>query len=107
MIAGLKAATPIRGDSVTWGSATMIRATTKEGVLLSLQVKPISGGGAVRVTADPNGAGDPATQGAKAIRNLRLAAYRIAPEALAVLRPTPEPVSDIEFRAEQIRQGKR
>ncbi|MFC3713032.1 hypothetical protein ACFOMD_10640 [Sphingoaurantiacus capsulatus] len=107
VIAALKTATPIRGDTVAWGSATLLRATTKDGVLLSLQAKPITGGGAVRVTADPDGDGDPATGGAKAIRNLRLAAYRVAPEALAVLRPAPEPISDIDLNAEYIRQGKR
>ncbi len=85
-IVALKQAPRIDSRSVVWGSAAMLRAETRDGVALSLQVKPIAGGAAVRVTADPvrrdaAGVGDDAA----AIRGLRLNAYRLGPEAAALL----------------------
>ena len=82
-IASLKAAPRIDSRTVTWGSATMLRATTADGIAVSLQVKPVAGGAAVRVTADP--VGKAAGPDAAAIRTLRLNAYRLGPEAAGVL----------------------
>lgn len=82
-IASLKTAPRIDSRAVTWGSATMLRATTADGIAVSLQVKPVAGGAAVRVTADP--VGKAAGPDAAAIRTLRLNAYRLGPEAAGVL----------------------
>lgn len=82
-IASLKAAPRIDSRAVTWGSATMLRATTADGIAVSLQVKPIAGGAAVRVTADP--VGKAAGPDAAAIRTLRLNAYKVGPEAASIL----------------------
>lgn len=85
-IASLRTAPQIDSKAVTWGSATLLRATTRGGIALSLQVKPIADGVAVRVTADA-----PATAAGRAeassIRTLRLNAYRLAPAAAAPLLP--------------------
>ena len=86
VIASLKTAPRIDGRSVVWGSATMLRAVTRDGVALSLQVKPLATGAAVRVTADPTAEHDEtAGADAAAIRGLRLNAYRLGPEAAALL----------------------
>ena len=82
-IASLKSAPRIDSRSITWGSATMLRATTADGIAVSLQVKPVAGGAAVRVTADP--IGTTAAPDAAAIRTLRLNAYKLGPEAADVL----------------------
>lgn len=81
----------IDSRSVTWGSATMLRAVTRDGVALSMQVKAIDGGGAVRVTADAvPGA---AAADAAAIRTLRLNAYKVGSQLADTLlqRVTPQP----------------
>ena len=86
VITSLKTAPRLDGRSVVWGSATMLRAVTRDGVALSLQVKPLATGAAVRVTADPTpGHADGAGADAAAIRGLRLNAYRLGPEAAALL----------------------
>jgi hypothetical protein len=82
-IASLKTAPRIDSRAVTWGSATMLRAITADGIAVSLQVKPVAGGAAVRVTADPVGKG--AAPDAAAIRTLRLNAYKLGPEAADAL----------------------
>lgn len=75
----------------------MLRAVTREGVALSLQVKPVEGGAAVRVTADATPghvAGDAA---AAAIRTLRLNAYKVGPQladALLQRDAPPAPAAD-------------
>jgi len=85
-IVALKRAPRIDSRSVVWGSAAMLRAETRDGVALSLQVKPVTGGAAVRVTADPARWGAAGGgQDAVAIRGLRLNAYRLGPEAAALL----------------------
>lgn len=87
-IAALKSMPRIDSGSVTWGSATMLRAVTREGVAISLQVKPIDGGAAVRVTADA--APGEAAPDAAAIRTLRLNAYMAGPDiASALLQRAP------------------
>lgn len=83
VIVGLKTAPRIDSRRVTWGSATWLRATTGDGVALSIQVKPVAGGAAVRLTADPPPGR--ANHDAAAIRTLRLNAYRVGPEAAAAL----------------------
>lgn len=96
-IAALKTMPSLDSRSVTWGSATMLRAVTREGVAVSMQVKAIDGGAAVRVTADAapgEGAAD-----AAAIRTLRLNAYKVGPDladtllqrAIAPSAPVPAP----------------
>ena len=82
-IASLKTAPRIDSRAVTWGSATMMRATTADGIAVSLQVKSVAGGAAVRVTADP--VGKAAGADAAAIRTLRLNAYKVGPRAADVL----------------------
>jgi hypothetical protein len=82
-IASLKTSPRIDSRAVTWGSATMLRATTADGIAVSLQVKPVAEGAAVRVTADP--VGKDAGADAAAIRTLRLNAYKLGPEAAKVL----------------------
>jgi len=82
-IASLKTMPRIDSGSVTWGSATMLRAVTRNGVALSLQVKPVDGGAAVRVTADA--APGEAASDAAAIRTLRLNAYKVGPELAGTL----------------------
>ena len=82
-IASLKAAPRIDSRAVTWGSATMLRAITADGIAVSLQVKRVAGGAAVRVTADPVGKG--AAPDAAAIRTLRLNAYKLGPQAADAL----------------------
>lgn len=87
-IASLKTMPRLDSRSVTWGSATMLRAVTRDGVALSLQVKAIDGGAAVRVTADA-APGDAASDAA-AIRSLRLNAYKVGPDvAEALLQRAP------------------
>lgn len=90
-IAALKGATVIDGRSVTWGSATMLRATTRDGVALSLQVKRIDGGAAVRVTADAQPGQTAAGPEAAAIRSLRHNAYKVGPKLAAALGPQTRP----------------
>lgn len=87
-IASLKTMPATDSQSVTWGSATMLRAVTRDGVALSLQIKRVEDGAAVRVTADaPPGKG---AADAAAIRTLRLNAYRVGPQlADTLLRRTP------------------
>lgn len=84
-ITSLKDAPRLDGRSVVWGSATMLRAVTREGVVMSLQVKPLATGAAVRVTADPAPGHSTAGADAAEIRGLRLNAYRLGPEASALL----------------------
>jgi hypothetical protein len=86
-IAALKTMPPLDSRAVTWGSATMLRAVTRDGLALSLQVKPIDGGAAVRVTAD--GAPGKAMAEAAAIRGLRLNAYRVGPQLADTLLQRP------------------
>ncbi|MDO9489163.1 MAG: hypothetical protein Q7J32_12365 [Sphingomonadaceae bacterium] len=98
-IASLKTMPRLDGRSVTWGSAAMLRAVTDDGVALSLQVKPLEGGAAVRVTAD--GSRGEAASEAAAIRTLRLNAYKVGPELAAALlqRPSaPAPTSPASTR---------
>lgn len=80
----------IDSRSVTWGSATMLRAVTREGVAVSLQVKPIQGGAAVRVTADAVPGTTAAGADAAAIRSLRLNAYKVGPRLAEMLLPRVE-----------------
>ena len=82
-IASLKTAPRLDSRAVTWGSATLLRATTADGIAVSLQVKPVPGGAAVRVTADP--VGKAAGADAAAIRTLRLNAYKLGPAAARAL----------------------
>lgn len=82
-IATLKTMQPLDSRSITWGSATMLRAVTRDGVALSLQVKAIEAGAAVRVTADA--APGQAMADAAAIRTLRLNAYRVGPRLADIL----------------------
>jgi hypothetical protein len=88
VIASLEQAPAIDSRAVVWGGAVLWRAVTRDGVVLSLQAKPIAGGVAVRVTADPAAGRPPATSAeAAAIRGLRLNAYRLSPDAgLPLLR---------------------
>ena len=82
-IATLKTMPSLDSRSVTWGSATMLRAVTRDGVALSLQIKPLEEGAAVRVTADA--APGPAVADAAAIRTLRLNAYQVGAQLADVL----------------------
>ncbi len=86
-IASLKTMPLLDSRAVTWGSATMLRAVTRDGVALSLQVKAIDGGAAVRVTADA--APGRAVADAAAIRTLRLNAYRVDARLADILLQRP------------------
>ena len=88
VISGLETAPLLDARTIVWGSATLLRAETRDGVILSLQVKPIDGGAALRITADPSPGRPPtAVAEAAAIRGLRLKAYRLTPPAAAALLP--------------------
>lgn len=78
---------PLEARPINWAMARSLRLTTSAGLLVWLQLADQAGSTWVRVNADPlPGSGQAAQRQARAIRQLRLKAYRIGGPAESAQR---------------------